>query len=66
MSLSVRTTDTTKKANLSYSFAGKDDLLLAGRWMGDSIRVNLKKYDTDKLLLVNRGFHFINERPLNK
>lgn len=58
--------DTSRKADFSYRFYGSDGLLLAGRWRGDSIRMTLKKLDTDSLLLVRRGFHLINERPFNR
>lgn len=59
-------TDTSKKSTLYYSFINKDSLQLRGNWMGDSLFVTMKKYDVNNFLLVNRGFHFINEYPLNK
>ena len=58
--------DTTKKSSLSYTFIGQDNLLLQGRWFRDSVRIVMKRYDLNNLLLINRGFHFINEAPFNK
>ncbi|MBN8855232.1 MAG: hypothetical protein BGO55_24495 [Sphingobacteriales bacterium 50-39] len=58
--------DTSLKADFAYTFYGKDQVLLAGRWMGDSVRMTLKGFDTDSLLLVQRGFHLINEQPFNR
>jgi hypothetical protein len=59
--------DTTAKSYFAYSFRGKDTLLLHGQWKNnDSLTVVMKKYDLKNFLLINRGFHFINEHPLNK
>ncbi|HWB24149.1 MAG TPA: DoxX family protein [Chitinophagaceae bacterium] len=58
--------DTTKKSHFDYSFIGNDSLVLKGKWMDDSVLIAMKKYDIKNFLLVNRGFHFINEYPLNR
>ncbi len=58
--------DTTKKSNLAYSFIGSDSLILKGKFAEDSVFITMKKFDVNKFLLVNRGFHFINEYPLNR
>lgn len=58
--------DTSKKYTLAYSFPEKDILLMKGRWVDDSVSVRMKVYDLKKFLLTNRGFHWINERPLNR
>jgi len=34
--------------------------------MNDDLAVKLRKSDPSKFLLVNRGFHWINERPFNR
>ena len=58
--------DTTKKSTLAYSFIGADSMQLRGKWMGDSVFITMKKFDLNNFLLVSRGFHFINEYPLNR
>ena len=58
--------DTAKKSWLHYRFIGEDSLVLQGKWKNDSVLITLKKLDTDSLLLVRRGFHFINEVPFNR
>lgn len=51
--------------NLNYT---KNDSILsfAGLWNKDSLQVKMRKYDTSKILLTNRGFHWINEYPYNR
>ena len=52
---------------LNLNFTKNDSILsFAGSWNKDSIKIKLKKYDTSKLLLTNRGFHWINEYPYNR
>ncbi|HVX49049.1 MAG TPA: hypothetical protein VHB48_02795 [Chitinophagaceae bacterium] len=58
--------DTTKKSHFDYTFISNDSLVLKGKWFDDSVLITMKKYDINKFLLVNRGFHFINEYPLNR
>jgi len=58
--------DTTKKSTLTYSYPAKRFLLLAGKWNNDSLKVFLRKQDMQNFLLVDRGFHWINERPFNR
>ncbi|HEY6392026.1 MAG TPA: hypothetical protein VIX89_12155 [Bryobacteraceae bacterium] len=54
--------DKTKKNVFAYSWLGADHLVLTG----DGLAVKLRKVDRSKFLLVNRGFHWINERPFNR
>ncbi len=58
--------DTTKKYSLAYLLNNKDELTLTGRLWGDSVDLQLKKYDINNFRLVNRGFHWINELPFNR
>jgi hypothetical protein len=46
----------------------KNDSILSfkGLWKNDSIQIKLNKFDTSKILLTNRGFHWINEYPYNR
>jgi len=58
--------DTTKKMILNYTVPAPDSIILKGKWWADSVIVTMKKYDLKNFLLVNRGFHFINEYPMNR
>ena len=61
--LMTRRIDTTIKNYINYSFSGVSDLHLVRKRKGDSVDIMLKKYDINKFLLVNWGFHWINETP---
>jgi hypothetical protein len=42
-------------------------LIAALVWTGaESFRVRLERFNPDKMLLVSRGFHWINEVPFNR
>ncbi|MBS1660762.1 MAG: DoxX family protein [Bacteroidetes bacterium] len=56
-----RPSDTSRKFYFTYAFTGNDGLRLKGSWKGDSVQVVLHKYDMNNFILINRGFHFINE-----
>jgi hypothetical protein len=58
--------DTLNKHHFNYTEAKNGDLLLSGKWNKDSLRIMLKKFDMNKFLLLNRGFHWVNEYPLNR
>ena len=44
----------------------KDQLTLTARLGDDSITIKLRRFDESKFLLLNRGFHWINEAPFNR
>jgi hypothetical protein len=54
--------DKTKKDVFTYAWLDANHVLLTG----DTQTVKLRKVDPSKFLLVNRGFHWINERPFNR
>jgi hypothetical protein len=56
---------TGKRATLSCSRAG-DDLTIKGTFLEREVEVLLKLRDPSKMLLVTRGFHWINEYPFNR
>lgn len=59
--------DKTKwKSVLSYAQPDPGHLVLEGVLDGHSIRTRLHRIDRSRYLLVNRGFHWINERPYNR
>jgi hypothetical protein len=58
--------DQSKTYPLTYSRSGPDYLNVEGTLAGDQISMLLVKADRSKFLLVSRGFHWINELPLNR
>jgi len=60
--------DSSFKLPLAYARAGghNDSLRLDGVVNGDSLHLRLHRLDETKFLLVSRGYHWINEFPLNR
>lgn len=60
--------DSSFKLPLAYARDGahNDSLRLDGIVKGDSLHVRLHRLDETKFLLVSRGYHWINEFPLNR
>jgi hypothetical protein len=58
--------DKTWKATFNFQRAAQDQLTLDGRMDGHQIHMQLKLLDRKKFLLVNRGFHWIQEYPFNR
>ena len=57
--------DTTDTYNFKYTL--KDSILtLKGMHGKDTILIKAKQFDLKKFRLINRGFHWINERPYNR
>jgi hypothetical protein len=57
--------DSTDIYNFKYSL--KDSILtLNGTHLNDTLFIKAKQYDLKKFKLINRGFHWINERPYNR
>ena len=57
--------DTLNKAHFKY-VVDTTSLTLIGKMKNDSVYINLKRFDEKNFLLMNRGFHWINERPFNR
>jgi hypothetical protein len=55
-----------KKSLFSYTRPDSEHMVLEGTLSNDPLVVKLKRVDPSKFLLVNRGFHWINERPFNR
>lgn len=51
---------------LRYSMPEADVILLEGRFEGGKISARLKRLNDSASLLTSRGFHWINEYPLNR
>ncbi len=58
--------DTTKKSNFVYNFPQKNALRLIGKLNGDSVVIQMNKYDLNNFRLINRGFRWVNEYPFNR
>jgi hypothetical protein len=58
--------DTAHKYHLTYQRPDTNLLIIKGLIQKDSIYARLKKQDIGQFLLVNRGFHWVNEYPLNR
>ncbi len=58
--------DTLHKYKLTYTLQKPDVLLLSGKWKKDSVSIKLRKLDPNKFRLTSRGFHWVNEYPLNR
>ncbi len=57
--------DSTTKYQLTYQQEG-DVLELYGKFHNYYLYVKMKRSDEKNLLLINRGFHWINEMPFSK
>jgi uncharacterized membrane protein YphA (DoxX/SURF4 family) len=62
----TKAADKNWKANFTYSRPATDELALNGSMDGHQVQMKLKLLDRDKLTLVNRGFHWINEYPFQR
>lgn len=58
--------DTAHKYHLTYQRPDTSSLVIQGRFRADSVYVRLRKQPMGQFLLVNRGFHWINEYPFNR
>ena len=53
-----------KSIVLAYTMPDAEHLVLRGRLAGDSVDMRFKRRSEQSYLLVNRGFHLVNEAPL--
>lgn len=58
--------DTTQRYVLAYSRPLPEALVVEGVLRDDSLSIHMKRLDLNQYLLVNRGFHWINEFPFNR
>jgi hypothetical protein len=59
-------TDKNWKASLHFQRPAQDQLTLDGEMDGHKIHMQLQLFDRNKFLLVNRGFHWVQEFPFNR
>jgi hypothetical protein len=62
----TKTTDKAWKAQFTFQQPAPERLVLDGAMDGHKIRMRLHLFDRDKLMLVSRGFHWIQEAPFNR
>lgn len=58
--------DTLQKFQLTYEQPSKEQLILRGQSKRDTLLIRMRTIDRNSFLLVNRGFHWINEFPFNR
>jgi hypothetical protein len=58
--------DKSWKADFHFQRAAQDQLTLDGKMDGHTVHMQLRLVDRNKFLLVNRGFHWIQEYPYNR
>ncbi len=54
-----------KKYPFTYAQPDSNTLILSGKWNNDSLYLELHKMH-HRFLLMDRGFHWVNEQPFNK
>ncbi|HEY6347946.1 MAG TPA: DoxX family protein [Candidatus Angelobacter sp.] len=64
--LLTKPADKNWKASFTFDRPAQDQLALDGSMDGHKIHMQLKLLDRSKLMLVNRGFHWINEYPFQR
>jgi hypothetical protein len=57
---------TTPAGSLSFARPAPDRLLIDGEMDGRKVRTSLRLVNRDSFLLVNRGFHWIQDYPFNR
>ncbi|MGO9828301.1 MAG: DoxX family protein [Terriglobales bacterium] len=62
----TKSSDKNWKANFTFERPAPDQLILDGEMDGHKIHMQLRLVDRDKFLLVNHGFHWIQEYPVNR
>ena len=58
--------DSTIKYSFTYAYQLPDKFILKGTTQKDSLSITMKNKKIEEFLLMNRGFHWINETPFNK
>lgn len=62
----IKADDKTWKAEFAYERSALDQLNLNGAMAGHTIQMQLRREDEKKFLLSSRGFHWVQEYPLNR
>jgi len=59
-------TNTHGSSQFRFAQTDAEHLVLDGEFDGRAVRMETHLFDRQKLLLVNRGFHWIQELPFNR
>lgn len=62
----TRREDPTKHYTLTYEQPEPERIIVSGALEGQNVRAVLRRMHEPQFLLVNRGFHWINEYPFNR
>lgn len=62
----TKSSDKKWKALFTYQRPTQNQLILDGQMDNHKIHIQLQLFDTEKFLLVSRGFHWIQEYPYNR
>ena len=62
----TKESDKDWKAKLKFQRSGQDGLTLVGEMDGQRLQIQLQLLDINKLPLINRGFRWIQDYPLNR
>ena len=62
----TKTDDKNWKATLSFARPAADRLTLNGPMDGNQMAMELRLVDREQFLVLNRGFHWVQERPFNR
>ena len=58
--------DPKNARTFTYTKVDANHLVLAGKLGADSVVMRLRRYDENRFLLMNRGYHWIQELPFNR
>jgi hypothetical protein len=58
--------DPKNARTLSYTKTDANHLVLSGKLGADSVVMRLRRYDQNRFLLMNRGYHWIQEQAFNR
>nr|WP_295867931.1 hypothetical protein [uncultured Chitinophaga sp.] len=64
--IALTTNNDVDSVNMHYTLNHDNTMILKGTIGQDSVQVHLQKKDTDRYLLMTRGFHWVNETSFNK
>jgi len=53
-------------AALNYERSAPQQMSSSGTLDGHKVVMQLRQFDRNKFLLVSRGFHWVQEKPLNR
>jgi uncharacterized membrane protein YphA (DoxX/SURF4 family) len=62
----TKNSDKNWKAKFTFQRVAQDQLVLDGNMDSHKLHMQLQLVDRDKIMLVNRGFHWIQEYPFNR